>query len=152
MSMARTWTCVSTIPYRSRWTATGVVGDSDASLSCGRHGYRAYMTHMLLNRLTAKPGQRDLVVQNLLESGRLFDNNAACLLYLVTERADSPNDIWVVDLWTTEEEHTTALQAPEMQPYIAETLPLLEGMPEQIEVQARGGKEASNGDASAIAE
>ena len=137
-------------PFDRAGRRPGVVVDSGASLSCGRHGYRAFMTHALLNRLTAKPGQRDLVVQNLLESGRLFDNNAACLLYLVTEPADSPNDIWVIDLWTTEEEHTKALQAPELQPYIAETMPLLEGMPEQIEVQARGGKGVSRGDASAI--
>ena len=98
------------------------------------------MTHVLINRLTAKPGKRGDVVQNLLESGKLFDDNAACLLYAVTEPTDSPNDIWVVDLWTTEEEHTKALQAPEMQPYIADTMPLLEVMPQQIRVQARGGK------------
>ena len=103
------------------------------------------MTHVLLNRLTARPDQRELVVQNLIESGKLFDDNAACLLYLVTESADSPDDIWVVDLWTAEEEHTKALQAPELQPYIAETMPLLEGMPEQIEVHARGGKGLPDG-------
>lgn len=103
------------------------------------------MTHVLLNRLTAKPGQRELVVRNLIESGKAFDGNSACLLYLVTESADSPDDIWVVDLWTTEEEHTEALQAPELQPYIAETMPLLEETPQQIEVQARGGKGLPDG-------
>lgn len=53
-----------------------------------------------------------MVVWNLIESGELFDNNAACLLYMVTKPADSPDDIWVVDVWTTEEEQTKALQAP----------------------------------------
>ncbi|MGB7805420.1 MAG: antibiotic biosynthesis monooxygenase [Actinomycetota bacterium] len=103
-------------------------------------GYRDHMTHVLLNKLTAKPGKREEVVQNLIESGTLFDDNAACVMYLVTESSDSPNDIWVFDLWTSEEAHSQALQAPELQPSIAETVPLLEGMPEQVEVQARGGK------------
>ena len=94
----------------------------------------------LIGKMTAKPGQRRAVVQRLLESGRVFDDNAACLLYLVTEPVDSPDDIWVIDLWTTQEEHTKALEAPEMQPYIAATMPLLEGTPHQIEVVALGGK------------
>jgi len=98
------------------------------------------MAHVLINKLTAKPGKRDQVVKNLIESGKLFDDNAACVMYLVTESSDSPDDIWVVDLWTSEDAHSQALQAPELQPAIAETTPLLEGMPEQIEVRARGGK------------
>ena len=46
------------------------------------------MTYGLLNRLTTKPGKRDEVVQHLVESGRVFDANVACLLYLVTSPAD----------------------------------------------------------------
>ena len=103
-------------------------------------GTANHMAHVLLNKLTAKPGKRDQVIQNLLESGKLFDDNAECVMYLVTESSDSPNDIWVFDLWTSEYAHSQALQAPELQPSIAETVPLLEGMPEQIGVQARGGK------------
>ena len=98
------------------------------------------MTYALLNRLTARPAQRDRVVGNLVESGKQFDGNAACLLYLVAESADDPDDIWVVDLWTSEDEHSEALQSPELQPYFAETMPLLEAKPEQIEVRPRGGK------------
>jgi quinol monooxygenase YgiN len=108
-------------------------------------GYRIHMTHVLLNRLTAKPGARDLIVQKLIESGKLFDDNGDCLLYLVAESTGSPDDIWVVDLWTTEEAHTEALQDPALQPFIVETMPLLEGMPEQIEVRARGGKGLRDG-------
>jgi quinol monooxygenase YgiN len=98
------------------------------------------MAHVLINRLIAKPGQRDAIVRHLLASGQPFDDNPACLLYLVTESTDSTDEIWVVDLWTTAEEHAKALQAPEHKPFIEETMPLLEGMPQQIEVRARGGK------------
>ena len=84
MSRGKDMDTRSTIPFRSRWTATRGSRRFRRKFVMRRHGYRAFMTHMLLNRLIAKPGQRDLVVQNLLESGRLFDNNAACLMYLVT--------------------------------------------------------------------
>ena len=98
------------------------------------------MPHVLLNRLTARPGQRRQVVEILLESGRLFDDNPACLLYAVTEASDDPDVIWVVDLWTSEEAHAEALKAPELRPFVERALPLLEGMPEQIQVRPAGGK------------
>jgi quinol monooxygenase YgiN len=98
------------------------------------------VTHVLLNQLTAKPGQRGRVVEILLESGKLFDDNPACLLYLVTEAADHPDRIWVIDLWTSKQAHTEALAAPELRPFVEQAIPLLEAMPTQIEVHAAGGK------------
>lgn len=98
------------------------------------------MTHALLNRLTAKPGQRARVVEILIESGKLFDDNPACLLYLVSESVDDPDLIWVTDLWTSEQEHLEALGQPELRPFIDEAMPLLVGMPEQIKIRAVGGK------------
>jgi len=98
------------------------------------------MFHVLLNRLTAKPDQRQRVVEILLESGKLFDDNPACLLYLVSEASDDPNLVWVIDLWTNQEAHTEALKAPELRQFVEQAMPLLEGMPEQIVVRPIGGK------------
>ena len=98
------------------------------------------MTFALINKLTAKPGQRDRVVEILLESGKAFDDNPACLMYLVAESVDEDNVIWVSDLWTSREPHDEALQRPEIRPFVNEAMPLLEGMPEQIEVRPVGGK------------
>jgi len=98
------------------------------------------MSYALLNKLTAKPGQRQRVVEILLESGKLFDDNPGCLLYLVSESTEDPNVVWVMDLWTSREEHAEALKAPELRPYVENATPLLEGMPEQIEVRPVGGK------------
>ena len=98
------------------------------------------MTYALLNKLTAKPGERQNVVDILLESGKLFDDNPACHLYLVSESADDADVIWVADLWTDQEAHTAALQTPELRPFIEKSMPLLEGMPEQIEIRPVGGK------------
>jgi quinol monooxygenase YgiN len=98
------------------------------------------MAYALLNRLVAKSGQRGRVVEILVRSGSFFEHNPACLLYLVSEAADDPDLVWVVDLWTSEEAHARALQAPELRPFVEEAKPLLEGMPEQIEILPVGGK------------
>jgi quinol monooxygenase YgiN len=96
--------------------------------------------YALINKLTAKPGKRSEIIANLLESGKPFQDNPNCILYLVNEDANDPNIIWVEDLWTSKEEHSAALNAPEMRPFIAKTIPLLESMPEQMEVIPVGGK------------
>ena len=98
------------------------------------------MTYALLNRLTAKPGQRQRVVQLLLESGTLFDDDPSCHLYLVSESAEEPDVVWVVDLCTSEAAHATALKAPELRPFVEATVPLLERAPQQVEVHPAGGK------------
>jgi quinol monooxygenase YgiN len=96
--------------------------------------------YALINKLTAKPGRREEAIGNLIESGKPFQDNPACILYLVYEDAQDPNVIWVEDVWTSQEEHAIALKGPELQPFIAKTVPLLEGMPEQTEVVPVGGK------------
>ena len=117
-----------TTPTASPWT------------TMERRGTVSRMTHVLLNRLTAKPGQSQRVVEILLQSGKLFDDNPACLLYLVCESTDDPNLLWVIDLWTNQQAHAEALKAPEMRPFVEQAMPLLEDMPEQIEVKPVGGK------------
>jgi quinol monooxygenase YgiN len=98
------------------------------------------MTYALLNKLTTKPGQRQQVLDILLESGKLFDDNSDCFQYLVSESTGDPNVIWVTDLWTSQEAHEKALENPELRPFVEKSLPLLEGMPEQIEIRPVGGK------------
>jgi len=92
------------------------------------------MEFVRLNRLTAKPGRRDRVVEILLESGKLFDDNSHVICISLPKSADDLNLIWVADLWTSEEEHAEALQVPEMRPFVEECVPLLASMPEQISV------------------
>jgi quinol monooxygenase YgiN len=96
--------------------------------------------YALINRLITKPGKRDEVLKVLLEAGKPFQENAACLLYLVYEDVQDPNVVWVEDLWTSKEEHTAALARPEVRPFVAQALSLLESMPEQREIAPVGGK------------
>jgi quinol monooxygenase YgiN len=94
----------------------------------------------LINKLIAKPGKRSEVIRILLESAKPFQENDACLLYLVHEDQANENAIWVEDLWTDKKEHEMALAKPELQEYVKKAMPLLEGMPEQISLRLAGGK------------
>ena len=96
--------------------------------------------YALINKLKAKPGKRGEVIKLLLESGMSFQDNTSCIFFLVFEDAKDPNVIWVEDLWTSREDHATALARPELKPFIAKAITLLEGMPEQIEINLMGGK------------
>jgi quinol monooxygenase YgiN len=98
------------------------------------------MKYALLNKLTAKPGNRDELVAILLESGKLGESNPACILYIVSESVEDPNVVWVQDLWTSKEQHAASLKLPELRPFINQAMPLLEGPPEQIEIRPVGGK------------
>ena len=96
--------------------------------------------YALINKLTAKPGKRSEVIDILLESGKTFQTSPACILYLVYEDVKDQNVIWVEDLWSSKEEHASALANPEVRSYVTRAVPLLEKMPEQIELDLAGGK------------
>lgn len=96
--------------------------------------------YALINKLTTKPDKRKEVIALLLESGKPFLNNPSCVHYLVYEDTKDPNVIWIEDVWKNKEDHTAALARPELRLYIEKTIPLLENMPEQYEVELVGGK------------
>ena len=96
--------------------------------------------YALINKMTTKPGKRDEVLNILLEAGKPFDDNPACIFYLVYKDMKDPNIIWVEDLWTNKNDHAAAMSSPEMQSFITRCMPLLEGMPQQIPVEPAGGK------------
>ena len=100
------------------------------------------MNYVLINKMTTKPGKRQEVIDIMVKAGKPFDENPSCLIYLLGGAKDDPNAIWVQDIWTNKEDHETAMQTEEMAAYIKQAMPLLEGMPEQFEIEPAGGKSA----------
>jgi quinol monooxygenase YgiN len=98
------------------------------------------VAYALINKLTAKPGKRQEVIDLMLEAGAPFDHNPSCLLYLVSTDKEDPDVIWVQDLWTDRADHEAAMATEEMSAQVKRSVPLLAGMPEQIEVEPVGGK------------
>ena len=96
--------------------------------------------YALINKMAVKPGKRDDVINILIESGKAFDDNPSCILYLIYKDKKDPNVIWIEDVWTSKDNHAAAMSTPQMRAYIDESLPLLVKMPEQIEIVFAGGK------------
>jgi len=78
--------------------------------------------------------------RDLARVGEALRRQSGLLQYLVSESKEDPNVIWVTDLWTSEQEHAEALKVPELRPFVEESMQLLEGMPEQIQLRPVGGK------------
>ena len=98
------------------------------------------MSYALINKMTSKPGKRDEVTKILLESGKAFDDNPNCILYVVSKDKKDENVLWIQDVWVDEISHQEAMSDTIMREYIAKAFPLLVGMPEQIEIELAGGK------------
>src|SRR5579872_6438792 len=98
------------------------------------------MTYSLINKMITKAGKRDEVVEIMLKSGAAFDSNPSCLLYLVTIDKKNENALWIEDVWADAYSHEAAMSEKSMQEYVKKAMPLLDGMPEQIEVELKGGK------------
>jgi quinol monooxygenase YgiN len=96
--------------------------------------------YMLINKITAKPGQREAAINIMLEAGKAFDSNDSCLMYALSADASDENVIWAQDAWTDEQSHQAAMANPTMQESVKAAMPLLEGMPEQFQVDLVGGK------------
>jgi quinol monooxygenase YgiN len=98
------------------------------------------MSYALINKMTTQPGKRDAVIEIMLKSGAAFNDNSSCVLYVVSKDKKDDDVLWVQDVWTNEDDHKAAMNDADMQAYVKQAMPLLDGMPQQIEVEMVGGK------------
>lgn len=99
------------------------------------------MKYGIYTRHTAKPGQRDNLVDNLLRAGDLLQANPACIHWIVNTTED-PDVVWISSLFSSKEEHDASLKPDDMRALMGEAKELLseEIMPEQIFMTPVGGK------------
>lgn len=91
-------------------------------------------------RFTARPGQRDALVEHLLRAAALAGQAAGCELYIINTSPTDQNIVWVTEVWRSQEAHDASLAVEGAQTAIKQVLPLLAGSPEKIDVLPVGGK------------
>jgi quinol monooxygenase YgiN len=91
-------------------------------------------------KFTARPGQRDALVEHLLRAAAGVGSVAGCQLYLINTSPTEPESVWVTEVWRSQQEHDASLTTPDAQEAIKQVLPLLAGSPEKIDVLPVGGK------------
>ncbi|MFP5283428.1 MAG: putative quinol monooxygenase [Actinomycetes bacterium] len=90
----------------------------------------------LLGRMTAIPGQRDALVENLLRGSA---DLPGCRSYVVARDLEHPDGIWVTEVWDSEQLHDDSLALPQVQEAIIRARPLIAGFDIHTVTEPVGG-------------
>jgi quinol monooxygenase YgiN len=90
----------------------------------------------LIGKMLAQPGQRDALIDILLEGTGAMPG---CLSYIVAHDPADADAIWITEAWDSAESHTASLQLPAVQTAIARARPLLAGFGERFQTVPIGG-------------
>lgn len=91
----------------------------------------------LIGKVTAVPGERDALIEILLEGAA---GMPGCLSYVVAKDAADGNAIWITEVWETREHHEASLELPSVQEAIRKGRPLIGGFEERIVTTPVGGQ------------
>lgn len=64
----------------------------------------------MYGKLIAQPGQRDALVQTMLEAADQFDSMEGCELYIINVSENDPDVVWITELSRDAEAHAASLQ------------------------------------------
>ena len=90
----------------------------------------------LIVKMNAVSGQRDRLVEILLESSQPLPGN---LSYVVTADPTDPNGLWITEAWDSAESHKASLKLDVVQTTIAKARPLIAGFSNRVETLPLGG-------------
>ena len=79
-------------------------------------------------KLTAHPGQRDALLEVLNDGVNKLRTLEGCISYIVYESEEDPNDLWITELWTSQEAHAASLHNDAIRAVIQRGKPLIAGM------------------------
>ena len=94
----------------------------------------------MFGKVTARPGQRDALVQVLLSAAELVGKAQGCELYVVHTSPTEPDVVWVTEVWRGKEDHAASLSVKGVKELIAKGRPLIAEMGEPIFTTPVGGK------------
>jgi hypothetical protein len=57
----------------------------------------------LYGKIIAQPGQRDALVEVLLEAAAVLETPAGCELYIINVSPTEPDTVWVTEVWESKE-------------------------------------------------
>lgn len=91
-------------------------------------------------RFTARPGQRDALIDLLLAAAESLSDTDECDLYVINASRDEEDVVWVTEIWETEAASRAALAVEGAAENIQKVLALLAERPEKVSLDAIGGK------------
>ncbi|QDH71811.1 antibiotic biosynthesis monooxygenase [Lysobacter alkalisoli] len=90
----------------------------------------------LIGKVRAMPGQRDALVEILLEGTA---GMPGCQSYVIAKDPTDTDGIWITEVWDSADSHKASLSLPAVQEAIARARPLIAGFDQRIETEPVGG-------------
>lgn len=94
----------------------------------------------LFGKITAQPGQRDALMEILVQGTQVLQDVKGCYLYIVNSDPNDPDAIWVTEIWQSQADHQASLANEAVKAVIMQGRPLIAGFGERFEVTPIGGK------------
>lgn len=96
----------------------------------------------LIGKMSAQPGQRDDLIDVLLEGVSAM---TGCLSYVVAKDTVDPDAVWITEVWADRDSHSASLDLPAVREAIARGRPMIaEFGPERFETRPVGGHGLAN--------
>lgn len=94
----------------------------------------------LFGKFTVQEGERETMVEVLLEAADSMRNLDECEVYLVNISENEPNAVYVYEVWSDENAHQASLTLEATQTLIKRAKPIITGMERISTLKTRGGK------------
>jgi quinol monooxygenase YgiN len=90
----------------------------------------------LIGKMIAAPGQRDALIDILLEG---IGGMPGCLSYVVARDPADADAIWITEVWDSQESHAASLTLPAVRAAIARARPIIAGFGGSTTTEPVGG-------------
>jgi quinol monooxygenase YgiN len=91
-------------------------------------------------KIKTKPGQRDALIEILLQAAKGLRDFEGCYLYVVSSAPDDPDGIWVTEVWRSQADHQASLALETTKAVIASARHMIAGSSDRVEFTPLGGK------------
>ncbi|MEZ2719047.1 putative quinol monooxygenase [Niallia circulans] len=98
----------------------------------------------LFGKFMVREGERDTMVNILLEAAESMKNLDDCEMYLVNISESEPNSVYVYEVWSNENAHQASLTLEATQTLIRQAKPIITGMDRISTLKTKGGKGISS--------
>ena len=90
----------------------------------------------LIGKMTAKPGQRDMLQAILLDND---GGMPGCFSYVIAQDPEDHDSLWITEVWDTQASHAASLTLPSVQTAIAKARPIIAGFSNRVVTTPMGG-------------
>ncbi|WNS78851.1 putative quinol monooxygenase [Domibacillus sp. DTU_2020_1001157_1_SI_ALB_TIR_016] len=98
----------------------------------------------LFNKFMVQEGEKEKMVDILLEAAESLKNLDECEIYLVNISENEPSSVYVYEVWANEDAHQASLSLEATQTLISRAKPIITGMERISTLITKGGKGISS--------